>query len=203
MKNNLRLGGILLFICMIAGGVLSLVNDLTKEVIIENSKINKNDLAYVIEDAEKLRDYEVELSEDSAVKEVYEALKEDEVIGYVFKVTTKGFHGGVDFVVAIKEDTLSGMKVLSHSETPGLGSKINEEEFTDKFKNLPIENFIELIKVSKSKDNEVEAVAGATKSSTASVNATNEAIAFYLKEVKGENIELEVNTDADSSASTN
>ena len=203
MKNNLRLGGILLFICIISGGLLSVVNNLTKKAIIENSKINKNDLAYVLEDAEKINDYEIELAEESAVKEVYEALKSDEVVGYVFKVTTKGFHGGVDFVVGIQDKTLTGIKVLSHSETPGLGAKIDELEFTDKFKDLPIENFIELVKTSKSKDNEVEAVSGATKSSNATVNAANEAIAFYLKEIKGEDIELEVDTDADSAASSN
>lgn len=203
MKNNLRLGGILLFICIISGGLLSVVNNLTKDAIIENSKINKNDLAYVLEDAENINDYEIELLEESAVKEVYEALKGDEVVGYVFKITTKGFHGGVDFVAAIQDDTLTGIKVLSHSETPGLGAKINELEFIDKFKNLPIENFIELVKTSKSKDNEVEAVSGATISSTAAVKASNEAIAFYLKEIKGENVELEINTDADSAASAN
>lgn len=203
MKNNLRLGGILLFICIISGALLSVVNNLTKEAIIENSKINKNDLAYIIEEAEKINDYEIELAEDSAIKEVYEALKGDEIIGYVFKVTTKGFHGGVDFVVAIKEDTLTGIKVLSHSETPGLGAKISETEFTDKFKNLPIENFVELVKTAKAKENEVEAVSGATKSSTAAVNAANEAITFYLKEFKGQNVELEVDTDANSAASGN
>lgn len=204
MKENFKLGGILLVITMIAGLLLGFANDLTKEAIIENSKISKEDLNYIMPTAEKIQDMDVELAEEGSIKEIYEAVNGSDVVGYVLKVTTKGFHGPVDFVVAIsKEDKVSGVKVLSHSETPGLGAKISEEKFISRFKDKPATELLEVVKVTPNKDIEVEAISGATTSSKASVTAVNEAITFYLENIKGEEVEQKEETDADTSASAN
>ena len=202
MKENFKLGGILLIITMIAGLLLGFANDLTKEAIIENSKISKEDLNYIMPEAEKIQDSSIELDSEGNIKEIYEAVNGNDVIGYVLKVTSKGFHGAIDFVVGItNEDTVTGMKVLAHSETPGLGAKISEEKFTERFKNKPATDYLEVVKVTPNKDTEVEAISGATTSSKASVNAVNEAITFYLEKIKGEVVELKEETDVDTGAS--
>lgn len=202
MKENFKLGGILLIITMIAGLLLGFANDLTKEAIIENSKISKEDLKYIMPEAEKIQDSSIELDAEGNIKEIYEAVNGSDVIGYVLKVTSKGFHGAIDFVVGISnEDTVTGIKVLSHSETPGLGAKISEEKFTERFKNKPATDYLEVVKVTPNKDNEVEAISGATTSSKASVNAVNEAITFYLEKIKGEVVEPKEETDVDTGAS--
>lgn len=204
MKENFKLGGILLVITMIAGLLLGFANDLTKEAIIENSKISKEDLNYIMPTAEKIQDMDVELAEEGSIKEIYEAVNGSDVVGYVLKVTSKGFHGPVDFVVAIsKDDKVSGVKVLAHSETPGLGAKISEDKFISRFKDKPATGLLEVVKVTPNKDIEVEAISGATTSSKASVTAVNEAITFYLENIKGEEVEQKVETDADTSASAN
>lgn len=204
MKENFKLGGILLIITMIAGLLLGIANNLTKEAIIENSKISKEDLSYIMPEAEKIQDMDIELNAEGNIKEIYEAVSGSNVIGYVLKVTSKGFHGDVDFIVAIsKDDTVSGVKVLSHSETPGLGAKISEDKFTSRFKEKPATGYLEVVKVTPNKDNEVEAISGATTSSKASVNAVNEAITFYLEKIKGEVVEPKEDTDADTGASAN
>lgn len=204
MKENFKLGGILLVITMIAGLLLGFANDLTKEAIIENSKISKEDLNYIMPAAEKIQDMDVELAEEGSIKEIYEAVNGSDVVGYVLKVTSKGFHGPVDFVVAIsKDDKVSGVKVLAHSETPGLGAKISEDKFTSRFKDKPATGLLEVVKVTPNKDIEVEAISGATTSSKASVTAVNEAITFYLENIKGEEVEQKEETDADTSASAN
>lgn len=202
MKENFKLGGILLIITMIAGLLLGFANDLTKEAIIENSKISKEDLNYIMPQAEKIQDSTIELDAEGNIKEIYEAVNGNDVIGYVLKVTSKGFHGAIDFVVGISnEDTVTGMKVLAHSETPGLGAKISEEKFTERFKNKPATDYLEVVKVTPNKDTEVEAISGATTSSKASVNAVNEAITFYLEKIKGETVEPKEETDVDTGAS--
>ena len=204
MKRNFKLGGILLLITMISGLLLGFANDLTKEAILENSKISKEDLNYIMPSAEKIQDSTIEIDSESAIKEIYEAVNGNDIVGYVMKVTSKGFHGAVDFVVGIsKEDKVTGMKVLSHSETPGLGAKISEDKFTERFKDKPATDYLEIVKVTPNKDNEVEAISGATTSSKASVNAVNEAITFYLEKVKGETVEPKGETDADTGASSN
>lgn len=203
MKENFKLGGILLIITMIAGILLGVANDLTKEAIIENSKISKEDLSYIMPEADKIQDMDIELDEEGNIKEVYEAVSGSDVVGYVLKVTSKGFHGAIDFVVGIsKEDKVSGIKVLSHNETPGLGAKISEEKFTSRFKDKPVE-YLEVVKVTPNKETEVEAISGATSSSKASVNAVNEAITFYLEKIKGEVVEPKEDTDVDTGASAN
>ncbi|MPM01751.1 Electron transport complex subunit RsxG [bioreactor metagenome] len=202
MKENFKLGGILLIITMIAGLLLGVANNLTKEAIIENSKVSKEDLNYILPQASSIQDIN-NLDTEGNVKEIYEALNENNVVGHVIKVTKKGFHGPVDFVIGISNDgKISGIKVLSHSETPGLGAKISEEKFTSRFKDKPANGYLELVKITPNKDNEVEAISGATVSSRASVTAVNEAITFYLKNIKGEEIAPQENTDANTSASS-
>ncbi len=204
MKRNFKLGGILLIITMISGLLLGFANDLTKEAILENSKISKDDLNYIMPAAEKIQDTTIELAEESSIKEVYEAVSGNDTIGYVMKINVKGFHGPIDFVVGIsKDDKVTGMKVLSHNETPGLGAKITEDKFMQRFKDKPATDYLEAVKVTPNKDNEVEAISGATTSSKASVSAVNEAITFYLESIKGETVEPQVETDADTGASSN
>ncbi|MBE6052518.1 MAG: RnfABCDGE type electron transport complex subunit G [Clostridium sartagoforme] len=204
MKKNFKLGGILLIITMISGMLLGFANDLTKEAIIENSKISKEDLNYIMPSADKIQDTTIKLDSEGAIKEIYEAVNGNDVIGYVMKVTSKGFHGAIDFVVGISnEDKVTGIKVLSHSETPGLGAKITEDKFAKRFIDKPATGYLEVVKVTPNKDIEVEAISGATTSSKASVTAVNEAITFYLEKIKGETVEPKEDTDADTGASSN
>ncbi|ASW43033.1 RnfABCDGE type electron transport complex subunit G [Clostridium isatidis] len=200
MKENFKLGGILLVICVIAASLLGAVNNLTKEAILENSKISQADLTYLLSEADSIKDAAVELKEESNIKEVYEAVKGTDIIGHVIKFTSKGFHGDIDFAIAISEDKITGLKVMAHNETPGLGAKIKEEEFTARFRNKPIKEYLKVVKVEPSSDNEVQAVTGATVSSNATINGVNEAIAFYLTEIKGEEVAApDVETSASSS----
>ncbi|MGL4848826.1 MAG: RnfABCDGE type electron transport complex subunit G [Clostridium sp.] len=198
MKENLKLGGILLVITTIAGLLLGMVNSLTKDAILENSKINKDDLKVIMVEADGIEDTDFELKEEDSVKEVYKAKTGDEEIGYVFKVTTKGFHGPVDLFVGIKDDKVSGIKVSSHNETPGLGARIEEDSFREKFKDNSMENSLEIVKATPIKENEIDGISGATVSSKAVGTAVNETINFYKENVKGEEVEesIDVTTGA-------
>lgn len=201
MKENLKLGGILLTITMTAGVLLGVTNSLTKEAILENSKINKDDLSIIMPKATGIEDTDFKLTEESSIKEAYKAKNGNEEIGYVFKVNTKGFHGPVDLFVAISEDKITGMKVSAHSETPGLGARIEEEGFRSKFTDLPIEDNIEMVKTEPSKENEVDGISGATVSSKAVGTAINDTIKFYKENIKGEEVKETPKEDATTGAS--
>ncbi|MBB6715212.1 RnfABCDGE type electron transport complex subunit G [Clostridium gasigenes] len=199
MKENFKLGRTLLIITAIAGVLLGFANNLTKDAILENAKMNKEDLKAVLSQAESVQD--IEFTKTEAVKEVYKAVNGNEVVGHVLKVTSKGFHGPVDFLIGISTDNkVSGIRVLSHAETPGLGSKIAEVKFTSRFTAKPIAEDLEVVKVTPNKDNEVEAISGATTSSKATVTAVNDAIRFYKENIKGEEVESKKETDADTAA---
>lgn len=202
MKENLKLGGILLTITVIAGLLLGFANDLTKEAILENSKVSKEDLSIILPVASSIKETEGVIPNES-VNEIYDALDASgNKVGNIFKVTTKGFHGPVELVIAISsDDKVSGMRVLAHSETPGLGAKIEEDKFTSKIKDLPIEEDIEMVKVTPSKDNQVEGVSGASVSSKAVGTAINDAVRFYKGNIKGEEVAPKEEVDTTTSAS--
>ncbi|MGL4774591.1 MAG: RnfABCDGE type electron transport complex subunit G [Clostridium sp.] len=200
MKDNFKLGAILLVITSVAGLLLGFANDLTKEAIIENSKLNKDDLAYIMPEATAVQDSSLEINE--VVTEIYEAVNGSNQIGYVFKVTTKGFHGPVDVVVAISnEDKVTGIKILTHSETPGLGARIEEEGFLSKFKNLETKEDLTIVKTSPTKESEVEGISGASVSSKAVGTAVNDAVRYYKENVKGEELAPQEEQDSTSGAS--
>ncbi|MGL5151030.1 MAG: RnfABCDGE type electron transport complex subunit G [Clostridium sp.] len=200
MRENLKLGAILLVITSIAGLLLGFANDLTKDAIFENSKLNKEDLAYIMPEATGISDSK--LKETDIITEIFEAKNGETQIGYVFKVTTKGFHGPVDIVVAISnDDKITGIKVQAHGETPGLGARIEEDGFLSKFRNLGITEDIQIVKTSPTKESEVEGISGASVSSKAVGTAVNDAMRFYKENVKGEEVAPKEEQDSTSGAS--
>ena len=73
-----------------------------------------------------------------------------------------------------------GGKVISLSETPGVGAKVAEKEFTDGFKGTSGE-----LKVNKD-GGTIDAVAGATISSRAVTKGVNDALAIAQNIIGGE-----------------
>ncbi|NLZ48753.1 MAG: RnfABCDGE type electron transport complex subunit G [Clostridiales bacterium] len=202
MKEYLKLGRNLLIICIIAALSLGVVNGLTKDIIAENRDISSSDLVELLPGAVNKK----EISTDNVDKEAkayvdkaFEVSGDNGLVGYVFKVVTGGFHGDIEMFVAIsKDDKLSGIKITSQSETAGLGARISEANFMAGFQNKTIDKGITMTKKGASKDNEVDAITGATVSSTAVGKGVNTAIAFYMQTIKGVEFNL---SDADSTSS--
>ena len=109
-------------------------------------------------------------------------------IGYVFDMTSKnGYGGDVQIAVGItNEGEITAFKVISASETPGLGAKASEDEFSAQFSGLKAEE-ISFSKTGANRDNnEIDAISGATITTTAVTDAVNEAITLYNTMLKGE-----------------
>ncbi|WP_269848817.1 FMN-binding protein [Methanosarcina horonobensis] len=84
-----------------------------------------------------------------------------------------GAQGLVEILGGVTADfgTVTGMEVMSHSETPGLGAKITEPGFKSQFLNLPVTD----LSLSKN-GGKVDAISGATISSVTVVNALHTGI---------------------------
>lgn len=196
MKENLKLGLILCLITSFAGIFLGFANEFTKEVIAQNSKLSAENLKEILPSANKIEDFAFQKNEDSTISEVFEAKSDSESEGYVIKVSPKGFNGAIDMVVAIdKKGGISGVKVLSQSETPGLGAKVEETVFTDKFKGLKVEDKIKIVKTTPSSEGEIQGITGATISSNAVLSGINDAINFYKENILGEDLSQEKTLD--------
>lgn len=194
MKGYFKLGTILFVICAIAALSLGVVNGLTKDIIAENRDISSADLVELLPGAVNKKELtlsNVDKEGKAYVDKAFEVSGDNGLLGYVFKVVTGGFHGDIEMFVAIsKEDKLSGIKITAQSETAGLGARISEEKFMAGFKNKSIQNGISMKKGTASKDNEVDAITGATVSSTAVGTGVNTAIAYYMETIKGVDFDL-------------
>jgi len=156
MKEIVRYGFILAVICTVASSLLAGVNSLTKSRIIAQAKTEEEvSLKEVIPTAVH---FEPVKSDNEIV--YYKAHdKKGKLIGVAFKATGKGYSSTIETIVGMLDDgTITAIKILSQNETPGLGARITETEFTGQFKNA--------------KDlADVQAITGATISSKAVIDA--------------------------------
>ena len=108
--------------------------------------------------------------------ELYKVTKNDSLIGYALPYSGSGFQGNIRLMVGLDSrlEKITGMRVLEQVETPGLGTKVTEEPFTNQFIDIITDPFLECIKNAKAtKINEVEAITGATISSKAVLRIIN------------------------------
>lgn len=100
-------------------------------------------------------------------------------VGHVINSTSKdGYGGAINISVGIdKEGTITGVGFLALSETPGLGMNAENPEFKDQFKGKKVESF-NVTKSGATADNDIDAMSGATITSTAVTNAVNAAVYF-------------------------
>jgi len=170
---------ILLVICAVAGLALGVTNAFTKKAIEE--RVGAKDaeaLRAVMSGAEDFE--QLELAENAAVGDVailacYRALKGGVETGKVVKTSVQGYRAEIEVIVGILPDGgISGISCGGEkfAETPDLGSKVKDEEFTSQFEGLKAP-------VALAKDGgEVDAVTSATVSSRAVVKAVNAALEY-------------------------
>lgn len=107
-------------------------------------------------------------------------------LGYVITVIAKdGSQANITFSVGITNDgTVNGYSITSISETPGLGDKAKNEEFSGQFSGKQVDSF-EVVKQAPAADNEVEAISGATITSKAMANGVNACMTYFQNELEG------------------
>lgn len=186
MKKNaiLKMGFVLLFVCAAAGLLLGIVYESTKDLIADK-KESVNQAAYqkVLPDAGTLTSVEVAQEWEEEILEVYSSEK-----GYAIKVLTKGYAGD-DLEMAVGIDlngAVTGVKVISHAETPGLGAKAAEDEFLEQYKEKTTASDLSVTKTGAASDTEIDAITGATKTSNGVTAGVNMAFAYYNEYLKGE-----------------
>jgi len=102
------------------------------------------------------------------------------LLGFAIPAEGPGFQDTIKLLYGYDASTerVVGMEVLESRETPGLGDKIiKDEAFVDNFRNLAVDPEVVVVKGGRTRDNEVDAISGATISSKAVVriiNAANE-----------------------------
>lgn len=192
IKNAL----ILTAITLVAGVCLGGVYGITKEPIKKQQEQAKAD-AYksVFPDADGLvpiEDPKASMESASAVLEANNLSAEriNEVLlvqdaskaplGIVMNITTSaGYGGDITFTMGIQSDgTVNGIALLTITETAGLGMKAAEESFTSQYKDKKVEKF-NYTKTGAKSDSEIDAISGATITTSAITNGVNAGLAFF------------------------
>lgn len=173
IKKIIKLGLILLIITAVSTGLLAFVNKLTSPVIEANNiKIQEEAKKEVLSSANEF----IKLTDA-----VYEGKNNGETVGYTVNVAPKGYGGAIEMMVGINKDmTVSGVKILSMSETPGLGAKAGNEEFINQYKG---KNKKLTLKKSGAGENEINGISGATVTSTAVTKGVKDAFSLLESEV--------------------
>ncbi|MBZ4682806.1 MAG: Na+-transporting NADH:ubiquinone oxidoreductase subunit [Fusobacteriaceae bacterium] len=88
----------------------------------------------------------------------------------IYKFSGNGLWGTIYGVVAFNEnlDKIIGLEITSHSETPGLGGRIEEDWFKNQFKNQKINDDFKIVMGDgkgdfEPNDNSVDGITGATR----------------------------------------
>lgn len=110
---------------------------------------------------------------------VYRLSKQNQPVGYAIKTyTEKGFGGHIELMAGFLPDgSINQVTVLTHKETPGLGTKMSDLKFSNQFLGKNPEEYV--LKVRKD-GGQVDAITAATISSRAYCDALQRAFDTFI-----------------------
>jgi len=208
MRSIVRLIAALTITCAVSALALSVIHGLTEEPIEEQKR-----LATMRAVQEVLPPFD----NDPAEETLMITLQEDEVgardtvtvylgtqsgqsTGVAFQTFGEGYGGYIDIMVGIDlEGHISGVKILEHEETPGLGAKIEESDFRDQFQGKSLDNSV-LVNGNlavKNDGGDLDALTGATISPRGVAQAASAGLKIFARhrqEILGPAIERESST---------
>lgn len=181
MRDLIKMVVVLLVICTTSGVVLSYVNEATiapreyQYIKFVQEPSIKAVLSDYDNDPVKER-IKLVVGEDEEGKPleivVFPAKKGGETQAVAYSAAAKGYHDLIEVMIGVgPEGTLTGISIMTHTETPGLGARIVEPEFTDQFAGLDLET----TKLS-AEGGKVDALSGATFSTVGVITAVGAAL---------------------------
>lgn len=192
---------ILLIITLVAGFSLAAINKITTEPIAYARAEEKNK-AYrsMFKEAESFEENETlvekcDSSEEFLKSKGFAGTKVDEALiaksgngteGYIINATSpNGYAGNIQISLALdKEGKIQGFEILSISETVGLGMKATEDEFKSQFAGKNVKE-IKYTKSGAASEDEINAISGATITTSAVTEAVNSALVFAEEYIIG------------------
>ena len=181
-------------ITVVMGAALGGVYSVTKDPIEKAQEQAKNDAyAEVLPEATRIMSVE---EDGNVVKQINPLLEsygfedvhiddicvggddeKNELVGYVILITsTAGYGGDIQMAIGINtEYQITGISFLTLNETAGLGMEADTDEFKSQFIGKQVNKF-EYTKTGSTKDSEIDALSGATITTSAVTNAVNAAL---------------------------
>jgi len=185
-----RLILVLTIFCLVAAAALAKVYDITKGPIAEQERIKtisglKAVLPAFNNDIDK-EATEVVVGQDRKGRDIkikfYKGKLDESPVGTAFQVIARdGYSGDISILMGVGPDgKVSGIEIISHKETPGLGNKIQKEVWRNQFKGRSLDDGPKL--AVKKDGGEIDQFSGATISPRSVVNAVKKGLEIYKKE---------------------
>jgi electron transport complex protein RnfG len=186
MKELSRLALVLTIIAAAAGLILSLVEGMTRAPIAEvRRQETLKALRAVLPPIDNAPDADTvvlvtgkDRKGRDLVRTFYRGRLLGDVAGIAFKVVAPdGYSGNIEIMVGVDpEGRVAGIEILTHAETPGLGSKITAPVFKDQFRGKGLDDADWRVK----KDGgSFDQITGATVSPRAVVQAVKIGLEFF------------------------
>ncbi len=183
MREMIKMIIVLTILATLSGGLLAAIRDNTQE------RIENQVLEFVKGPA--IRSILKEATNDPIVDRFQLKVEDVEHTFFVgvfngepravtFETSGKGYGGDVGLMVGIdvENNQIVGVGVTTHAETPGMGAKAQTDpSFVAQFRELPLD---QPVKVTGDGGN-INAISGATITSRAVCNATNDALKMFEK----------------------
>jgi len=173
MNIYIKFSVVLFLVVAISCGLLAFVNKQTKPIIQNNEEIAQERARKdVVSSAHKF----VQVKPDSTFI-YYRAIDiNDNHIGYSLLTTERGYSGDIQVMVGLNTNyEVLNIKVISQTETPGLGTAIVLPKFTDMFKGLKQGD----LKIERD-GGKIKNITGATISTKAVTRSVNNAISRLI-----------------------
>ncbi|MFQ5835274.1 MAG: FMN-binding protein [bacterium] len=189
MKERIWMVVLLLIITSISSGALGVINIKTRPLIEKNkvlklkeSVLNALHIPYQHKNMEGVFEEEVKTLFLEDIPLYLHYPNQGKLEAVAFKIEGSGFWAPISAIIALKPDleTIYGVAVLEQGETPGLGARITEPGFLNRFVGKKIKPEILLVSRRKAKgDNEVDAITGATMTSKSLEEIINNEVKKY------------------------
>jgi len=181
MRDNLRVGLVLMIVCLVAAASLGLTYVLTKNQIDKQIKIRQDagnikalSVAKTFKriDVAQIKKRGIKL--DNEQDKIFQGLNGSKSAGYTFIVHPRGYGGIMEIAVGINGGEVKGVVVISNAETLGLGDQALEPVFIKQFIGRTPKDKVEVKK-------DIDAVSGATISSKGLTKGVRTALDYYKK----------------------
>lgn len=200
---------VLTTVTVVAVGLLAYVNELTKEPIAAANMKTLNDaLKSVVPEFTNnpVADADTIFEEKNGKQEmkyiVYPAKNNEQLVGTAVQATSLGFGGELKVLVGFDADgKIYDYSLLSHVETPGLGSKADSWFKKDGRGSIVGMNPGEKPLVVKNDGGQIDAITASTITTRAFLNAVNAAYAAYIGNPDG-HTSASQQTKSDTDANT-
>lgn len=187
-ESIIMLGIKLLIISAVAGLLLGAVYSITKGPIKAQTEMaNTSAMKQLITNATEFKIKDGIDTTGTGIIEINEGFAGGKSVGYAVKTSVKGYGGKLEMMVGLSTDgKVLGIQILSLNETPGLGANATKPAFYEQYKNKSTDKPLEVVKTAPTADNQIQAITGATKTSSAITTGVNEIVNTF-NNLKGGN----------------